>query len=127
MKYSDLPAPTKEAKKLARILRKNMTPAEGLIWQYIRKGFMNTRFRRQHPIGKYIVDFIAMEIGLVVEIDGGYHFDSKQKKKDQARTKFLKKFELTVVRYTNDEILASLDKVINHLSSIIKKMKPNFS
>lgn len=127
MKFSDLPPPTKEAKTLARTLRKNMTPAEGLIWQFLRKRYMNTRFRRQHPIGKYIVDFIALEIGLVVELDGGHHFSSKQMVHDKKRTEYLEKFDLKVVRYTNDEISNRTEAVIEHLSTVIKSMKTTLS
>ena len=102
-----------------------MTPAEGSIWEFIRKRFLETRFRRQHPIGSYVVDFIAMEYGLVIEIEGGHHFDTNQKKKDQKRTADLEKYDLYIIRFTNNEIFSNIAGVLEHISQTIDYLKGN--
>jgi len=75
-----------------------MTPAELKLWAHIRKKQLNVRCRRQHPIDRYVVDFIALYIGPVIEVDVGQHFEREQMKKDEERTNFLKQFGLTIVR-----------------------------
>ena len=92
MKYSELPKYPKGAIQRARNLRNNMTETEWKLWGHIRQKQLNVRFKRQVPIGEYIVDFFALEIGLVIEIDGGQHFSNKNQKKDAIRTKYLENY-----------------------------------
>ncbi|MBC8346537.1 MAG: endonuclease domain-containing protein [Candidatus Marinimicrobia bacterium] len=113
--------PTPSSKRLAKVLRKNMTPAELKLWGYIRKRQLNLRFRRQHPIGKYVVDFIALHIALVIEVDGGQHFEQAQMKKDNNRSEFLQNHGLTIVRYNNLEVMNNIDGVIEGLFYIIEE------
>ena len=122
MRTFDLPPATKESKKLARFLRKNMTPAEKILWAHIRKKQLKLRFRRQHPIDKYVVDFIALYVGLVIEVDGGHHYEIEQMKKDNKRTKYLENLGLTVIRYNNHEINTNLQGVIHHLHEVIRNL-----
>ena len=73
--------------KKSRELRKNMTPQERKLWTIIRKRTIdNLKFRRQYPIGKYIVDFYCASAKLAVELDGGGHYSPEEQKKDQHRT-----------------------------------------
>ena len=94
--------------KNARALRTNMTEAERAIWQYLRAEQMGVKFRRQTPIGQYIVDFVCFSHKLVIEIDGGQHADSAS---DQARDAFLVSQGFKVLRFWNNEVVQQLDGV----------------
>lgn len=83
-----------------------------------------TKFRRQHPINIFIVDFYCHEYKLVIEIDGEIHFESKVKEYDIRRTKELQKFGITIVRFTNEEILFNLDVVIFEIRKKITELTP---
>jgi very-short-patch-repair endonuclease len=81
----------KKLKPNARILRKNSTDAERKLWSHIRrKYFCNVQFYRQKPIGRYIVDFYAPSVKLVIEVDGGQHFEQKHLLYDKSRDTYLK-------------------------------------
>ncbi len=100
-------------KEKRRGLRSRMTEAEQLLWEKIRnKQVGGLRFRRQVSIGPYIVDFYCPEKRLAVELDGGYHDDATVHENDAYRTKFLASMGITVMRFTNDEVLVERDKVI---------------
>ncbi|NIA05917.1 MAG: DUF559 domain-containing protein [Proteobacteria bacterium] len=100
-------------KHLARNLRKNQTEAEGKIWQRLRsRQVADCKFRRQHVIGAYIVDFFCLERRLVVEIDGGQHADSGA---DAERTHFFESQGFRVIRFWNNEVLNSLDEVVEEI------------
>ncbi|NOX80310.1 MAG: endonuclease domain-containing protein [Deltaproteobacteria bacterium] len=104
-------------KHLARNLRKNQTEAEGKIWRRLRsRQVANCKFRRQHVIGAYIVDFFCLERRLVVEIDGGQHADSEA---DAARTRFLESQGFRVIRFWNNEVLNSLDEVVEEIYRVL--------
>jgi very-short-patch-repair endonuclease len=96
-----------------------MTGPEIRLWSRLRarqrQGF---KFRRQHGIGAYIVDFYCPEQSLVIEIDGDSHADAAQivKDKDKQREKYLLSLGLRVIRYTNDDIVKNLDGVLEDLS-----------
>ena len=122
MRTSDLPKPLKGALQRARNLRNNMTNAEWKLWGYIRRNQLGVRFRRQHPIGNYIVDFVALKIGLVIEIDGSQHLEEMVTEHDKIRTKYLEELGLRIVRFNNYEVLNNIDGVISELSVIIEKM-----
>lgn len=84
--------------EFAKTMRTNATDAENLMWQLLRnKRFMDLKFRRQHVIKPYIVDFYCHELGLVIELDGGQHGTDDVIKYDAERTKFLEALELTVL------------------------------
>ena len=90
-----------------------MTDAEQALWAKLRrKQIMDVQFYRQKPIGQYIVDFYAPTVNLVVEIDGGGHFEEATKQYDARRTTFLQTQGLTVLRFNNLEILRELDAVM---------------
>ena len=94
----------------ARKLRNNPTDAERVLWHHLRlRQFAGYKFRRQRPIGPYIVDFVCLEKKLVVEVDGGQH--SKQKASDDRRDSWLRSEGLTILRFWDHEVLTQLDDV----------------
>lgn len=102
--------------EFAKTMRSNATDAENLMWQLLRaKRFMNLKFRRQHVIAPYIVDFYCHELGLVIELDGSQHGTKDGKEYDAERTKFLEALDLKVVRYWNHEVLRQTDMVLEDL------------
>ncbi|MDX5478449.1 MAG: endonuclease domain-containing protein [Cyclobacteriaceae bacterium] len=102
-------------------LRKRMTPAEKVLWHFLKgKSVDGFKFRRQHPINKYIVDFYCHQIKLVIEVDGGIHDEIEQKEYDAGRTFALEEFGLKVIRFRNEEILYRINSVITHISRYLK-------
>ena len=102
--------------EFAKAMRSNATDAEHLMWQLLRaKRFMNLKFRRQHVIKPYIVDFYCHELGLVIELDGSQHGTDDGKEYDAERTNFLEVLGLTVVRYWNHDVLGRTDVVLEDL------------
>lgn len=97
----------------ARSLKKTMTPAENLLWQNLRnRKVSNCKFRRQHPIARYIVDFYCHEARLVIEVDGGIHFTPENIQYDQFRTEELEGLGLKVIRFRNEEVLENMSGVL---------------
>lgn len=107
----------------AKKLRESMTPSEIKLWDYLKnKNFQGLKFRRQHPIHIYIVDFYCHKLGLIIELDGEYHNEDLQIKKDWERTKILKFQNLRILRFTNEEVNNSIEEVLNKLSWFISKI-----
>jgi len=112
---------TKAKLERAKELRREMTPAEKLLWQEIRANKLGVRFRRQQVIQGFIVDFYCHQAGLVVEVDGGIH--DLQKEEDERREKALSALGLRVVRFGNDEVVKSLSAVVGKIRETIEKQK----
>lgn len=89
----------------ARINRSNSTEAEAKLWELLCNSKTGHKFRRQHPIEKFIVDFVCLEMGLIIEVDGGYHNTEDQKIYDEFRTAELKQKKFTVLRFSNEVVL----------------------
>ncbi len=105
---------------IARKLRQNQTPQETKIWNILRNNqFYNLKFRRQYPIGNYIVDFVCKEEKIIIEIDGGQHNDDNNIKLDNERTKFLEEKGFRVIRFWNNDIDDNLEGVFLKLKTII--------
>ena len=103
-------------RKKRRLLRSQMTPAETRLWLRLRaKEFLGLKFRRQHGIGPYIVDFYCPERSIVIEVDGDVHASEGQRLKDRAREEALRNLGLQIFRYTNDEVLTNLEGVLENL------------
>ncbi|MCF7918042.1 3-phosphoshikimate 1-carboxyvinyltransferase [Candidatus Gracilibacteria bacterium] len=103
-----------------RGLRKNQTDAEGLLWALLRnKNMEGLKFRRQHSIGKYIVDFYCHEAGLVIELDGGGHVEKKQEMYDKKRDEFLKSHKLKILRIWNNDVFQNLEGVVDEILASI--------
>ncbi|MOA12410.1 hypothetical protein D3C78_1323980 [compost metagenome] len=102
----------------ARSLRKRSTLAENILWKHIRnRRVCKTKFRRQHPVLSYIVDFYSHEYLLVIEVDGGYHFTKEQQEYDHQRSLELMQFGLKVIRFSNEEIMNDINGVLIKISN----------
>ena len=96
---------------VARNLRKRFTEAEKLLWRYLRaRQLEGLKFRRQQPIGNYIVHFVCFEKGLVIEVDGGQH--ATEIEKDSEGDKWLKGQKFEVLRFWNNEVLTHIEEVL---------------
>jgi very-short-patch-repair endonuclease len=95
----------------ARDLRKTSTDAERLLWKYLQAKRLNgLKFRRQEPIGTFIVDFVCFEKSLIVEVDGGQHV--REKAKDEERTKWLEDQSFKVLRFWNNDVMKNVEGVL---------------
>jgi very-short-patch-repair endonuclease len=102
-----------------------MTKAEAVLWKKLKdRNVFNTKFRRQHPISIFIVDFYCHEYKLVIEVDGDIHNDENECQYDLARTEVLNKFGLSVIRFTNNQILYNLDSVIKKIQEENSETNP---
>ena len=104
-------------KQFAKVNRREMTESETILWNALRKLQCGYHFRRQHPIGDFIADFICIKKNLVIEVDGEYHNSPEQQQEDLFRTESINNRGYSVIRFTNDEILNNLPEVME----IIKK------
>jgi very-short-patch-repair endonuclease len=110
----------------ASLLRKNMTPTEQLLWERIKgKKICGVRFRRQHPIDIFIVDFYCHAALLVIELDGKIHL--QQKEYDEGRTAEIEKFDIEVIRFTNQEVETDIESVIKLISEKVEYRLKNKS
>jgi len=111
--------------RAAGILIKNMTVAELILWKKLKdKKIFKSKFRRQHPVGIFIVDFYCHEYKLVIEIDGEVHNHEKSNEYDLGRTAELNKFGIRVIRFTNDQVIYKLDQVITRILEILTELSP---
>ncbi len=111
------------ANERAKQLRRRPTEAEAKLWIRLRRKQLDGfRFRRQTPIGSYIVDFFCPEAKLIVEIDGGQHAD--QKEYDELRTQWLEERGYRVVRFWNNDVLANTDGVIAEIQRAVGTAPP---
>ncbi|WP_024296730.1 endonuclease domain-containing protein [Methylomicrobium lacus] len=109
-------------KPKARTLRSNMTDAEQRLWTRVRrKQILDVQFYRQKPLGGYIVDFYAPKASLVIELDGGQHFEAEQQDYDQRRTEFLQQQGLMVLRFTNLDVLQNIDGVMEKIFVVVRE------
>ena len=106
----------------AKKLRQNMSEAETRLWHHLRAGRLNGyKFRRQQPMGDYIVDFVCVTPKLIIEADGGQH--AEQAEYDQARSLYLNGLGFTVLRFWNDEILRQTDEVLAEILRVLQELE----
>ena len=105
---------TKEKLQRAKELRRDMTPAEKILWQELRANKLGVHFRRQQVIAGFIVDFYCHKAGLVVEVDGDIHEDAVHQLEDDHKDKDLEAKCILVQRFTNEEVLNDIETVIHH-------------
>jgi very-short-patch-repair endonuclease len=104
---------------LCRKLRQKSTDTEKRLWEYLRTKRLNgLKFRRQHPIGRYIADFYCREARLVIELDGKIHQFKDQKEYDRVRKEVLEMRGIHVLRVKNEEIEGNIDAVIRRILSL---------
>jgi len=108
---------TKEKLQRAKELRREMTPAEKMLWKEVRANKLGVHFRRQQVIAGFIVDFYCHKAALVVEVDGDIH--DLQQEEDARRQKVLSEMGLRIVRFENDEILRDLSTVVEKIKVLV--------
>lgn len=96
----------------AQDLRKRETEAEKILWEKLSNKQLGVKFRRQHPLYRFIVDFYCHELRLVIELDGSIHDLAEQADYDELRTMLINQLDIKVIRFRNDEIFDDLDKVL---------------
>ena len=127
------PAPTNSLSRAreragvrARALRTAATDAERSLWQALRsRPLGGYKFRRQHPVDRYFTDFACVEAGLVIELDGGQHFEPAAVRADAERTAALSARGFHVLRYTNREALAERDAVLADILNWLNSNHPH--
>ncbi len=110
----------------ARDLRKRQTEAEKLLWSRVRNRQLGgLKFRRQHPVSPYILDFYNEEYKIAIELDGNPHGHDNQIKKDKTRTAYLEKQDIRVIRFWNNEIFENLEGVLETILRDINDPSPD--
>jgi len=105
----------------AQQLRKQTTEAEEKLWEQLRnRRFEGLKFRRQHPLNRFVADFYCHEKRLVVEVDGGIHNEKEVIERDEGREVDLQNFGLTIIRFTNEEIMTNMGEVLEKLKIAIQ-------
>jgi very-short-patch-repair endonuclease len=110
---------TPEKTARARSLRRAMTKAEWRLWYYMRGAGLGVSFRRQHPIGPYFADFYCAPLKLVIELDGGQH--AQREDYDAARTAYLNRSGIQVLRFWNNDVMENLDGVCREIADAIRR------
>jgi len=104
----------------AKNLRKRETNAEQILWEKLKnKQLFGFKFRRQHPIEYYIVDFYCHKAKLVIEVDGSIHNIPEIKERDEGRTFEIEKYGITILRFTNEDIYNNINFVINEIKKFL--------
>ena len=110
-------------KEFAKQNRREMTGSEAELWKALRQELKGRKFRRQHPIGDYIADFVCLPLKLVIEVDGGYHHEPQQWQQDQWRTEFLQSKGYHVLRFDNEAVNSDVKSVIKRIKEELIKIE----
>ena len=115
--------PSAELIQRSRELRSASTPAEETLWRYLRDRRMDgLKFRRQHPVDRFILDFYCETLRLAIEVDGGGHLEPEQEQYDSARTQTLNDLGIQVLRFWNNDVLERTDLVLEEIHNAITKL-----
>lgn len=110
----------------ARTLRANLTDAETLLWRKLRRGHLGLPFRRQHPVGRYVLDFYCAPAKLAIELDGGQHGEAHHMARDRRRDAFLLTRGIATVRIWNNDVMSNVDGVLQHIRQVLTaRMTPS--
>jgi very-short-patch-repair endonuclease len=110
----------------ARVLRQDLTKAERTIWYGLRAHRLDgAGFRRQTPIGSYIVDFVSHAAKLVIEIDGGQHFEDRHEARDKRRDAFLAAKGFRVLRFSNHDVMTNRAGVLETIAATVRERAPS--
>jgi len=112
---------TKEKQQRARELRREMTPAEKILWEELRANKLGVHFRRQQVIAGFIVDSYCHKSALVIEVDGDIH--DLQQDEDARREKALREMGLRIVRFKNDEVVRDVSTVVGKIRELVLKQR----
>lgn len=99
-------------KEKRRELKKNMTEAEKLLWEYIRRDALGVRFRRQYGIGNYIADFYCPKLKLVIELDGSQHYTKEGMEYDKIRENYMSSLGIKTIRFSNIDVMGNIEGVL---------------
>jgi very-short-patch-repair endonuclease len=118
--YNAKPRPFALIRPFAKANRLNPTAAEHALWLRLKgRQLAGFHFRRQHVIGSYVVDFVCLQRCLIVEVDGGYHFAGDMPARDAERTKQLNAKGFQIIRFTNEEVLNKMHRVLHVITQIL--------
>lgn len=109
----------------ADLHKKEPTEAERILWDYLKSQQLGYKFRRQHIINDFIVDFVNLKAKVVIEVDGQYHLKEDQIVKDKDRTEELQKAGFAVMRFTNDEVIGNTATVLNQIKESLMEIIPH--
>ena len=112
---------------ISRTLRKNQTPWEEKLWQYLRAGRLGVKFKRQVRIGNYIVDFYCAGVKLIIELDGGHHNENLTSLRDQKKEEYLKAEGYRILRFWNNELNQNLEGSLEVIKEACKPLPPRLS
>ena len=113
-------------KEIRKSLRNNSTSAESVLWTILKnKQVAGLKFRRQHSIGNYIVDFYCPKLNLIIELDGEYHASYHAIIRDEKRDKYMESYGLTVLRFENRIVFENPEEIINQILEVSKKNTPD--
>ena len=112
---------TKEKLERACGLRREMTPAETILWKELRGNKLGVHFRRQQIIAGFIVDFYYHKADLIIELDGSVHNQKEQKESDAERENVLSKMGLRILRFQNEEVTRNLSEVLGKIREMTSK------
>ena len=107
-------------KDLRRGLRNESTPAELFLWERLKNKQLGYKFRRQHGIDSFIVDFYCSEKQLAIELDGSQHFTEEGKHNDEERTKIIDEHHIRIIRFRNEEVLSQIETVIDTIKQVLE-------
>lgn len=110
-------------RQFARELRQPLTPAEASLWRLLRNRNLGFKFRRQHEIEFFIIDFYCAEVRLCIEIDGESHLEKAQQEYDAARTEYLELIGHTVIRFTNYDVRFNIGAVMQDILDRCTELK----
>jgi len=109
-------------KQFQKERKKHTTEAEKILWEQLKTKQFGVKFRRQHIIDEFIVDFVCLSKKLIIEVDGQYHKNPNQKEADNIRTEILNEFGYRVIRFSNKEVIGSIDEVIQKIKVVLDSL-----
>ena len=109
-------------RQFARESRQPQTPAEATLWKHLRNRNLEHKFRRQHTIQSFIIDFYCAEVKLCIEIDGDTHLTKEQEEYDMTRTEYLESLGRKVIRFTNNDVRFNIHAVVQEIINTCNEM-----
>lgn len=110
-------------RQFARELRQPLTPMEAALWRILRNRNLGFKFRRQHEVDFFIVDFYCAEVRLCIEVDGDTHLNKEQQEYDAARTEYLESLGRKVIRFTNNDVRYNINTVVQEILDQCSELK----
>ena len=107
-------------KEKRKSLRNNLTPAEAALWKLLKGSQLGKKFRRQHSVGPYILDFYCATEKLAIELDGHHHFTSGGYERDEKRTRYLNQFGVRVLLFENEDVFKATEAVLEKIQQALK-------